>query len=120
VGRFGRARLTWYDHFRFESSRSSCARGLLLGSLPERQRQSGRAACPLCDQEDKNINHLLVSCVFSDSFGTTFCSGWAWLLSLSKPFQDNLDEWWSSSVNLVDGSRKIGFNSLAIVEAWAI
>jgi hypothetical protein len=39
---------------------------------------------------------------------------------LPKPFEDNLDEWWSSSINLVDGSRKIGFDSLVILEAWDI
>jgi hypothetical protein len=62
-------------------------------------------ACLLCDQEDENINHILVSCVFSRQF-------WFHLLqrlglgALSpSPSEDSLDEWWSS----------IDFNPLVIL-----
>jgi hypothetical protein len=77
-------------------------------------------ACPLCDQEDKNINHILVSCVFTRQFWFHLLL-WLGLAALCpSPSEDSLDEWWSSSVNLVDGPRKIGFNSLVILGAWAI
>jgi hypothetical protein len=32
-----------------------------------------------------------------------------------SPSEDSLDEWWSSTVNLDDGPRKIDFNPLVIL-----
>jgi hypothetical protein len=78
------------------------------------------AACLLCDQEDENINHLLVSCVFSRQFWFHLLQQLGLAGLCPSPSEDNLDEWWSSSINQVDGPRKIDFNSLVILGAWAI
>jgi hypothetical protein len=38
------------------------------------------SACPLCDKEDETIQHILVSCVFSqDRFGCLSSENWGWL-----------------------------------------
>ena len=49
-------------------------------------------ACPLCDQEDETINHVLLTCVFARSTWGVICE------ALSKPdwtptTQDYLDLW---------------------------
>jgi hypothetical protein len=70
--------------------------------------------CPLCDQEDETVQHLLVSCVFAREV-------WAQILSKvglqhlspssdEKSFQD----WWRSSEIWVDAAVKKSFNSLVV------
>lgn len=76
--------------------------------------------CPLCDQHEETINHLLISCVFSRQF---------WFESLSRvglqelaPQPEDLDfqEWWRvRSTQVVEQHRK-GFNSLVILGAWIL
>jgi hypothetical protein len=41
--------------------------------------------CPLCDQEDETLDHLLVSCVFTDSFGTWSYGKWGCILLQHNP-----------------------------------
>jgi hypothetical protein len=76
--------------------------------------------CPLCDQEDENIDHLLVSCVFSRQV-------WYYVLrqvdlhSLSRQPTDLVfDDWWEKAAAATSGMSKKGLNSLIILGAWAI
>jgi len=76
--------------------------------------------CPFCDQEDENIDHLLVTCVFAREF-------WFFLLK-----QDNLHaltpqptdfcflNWWEKVNNTVQGAVRQGVNSLIILGAWTL
>jgi hypothetical protein len=76
--------------------------------------------CPLCDQEDETVQHLLASCVFARE---------AWAHILSKVGLQHLSPsgdvksfqvWWRSSEQRVDAAVKKGFNSLVALGAWWI
>jgi hypothetical protein len=76
--------------------------------------------CPLCDQEDENIDHLLVSCVFSRQV-------WYYVLrqvdlhSLSRQPTDLVfDDWWEKAAAATSDMSKKELNSLLILGAWAI
>jgi hypothetical protein len=76
--------------------------------------------CPLCDQEDENIDHLLVSCVFSRQV-------WYYMLrqvglhSLApQPIDLVFDDWWEKATTATSGMSKKGLNSLIILGALAI
>jgi hypothetical protein len=78
------------------------------------------AQCPLCDQEEETINHLLVSCVFARQF-------WFFLLQHFGIHQfcpqltdSSFDLLWENSSNAAAGLTKKGFNSLVILGAWTL
>ena len=61
------------------------------------------AQCPLCDQEEETVNHLLVSCVFARQF-------WFYLLQhfgiqqfCPQPSDLSFDVWWENSSNATVG-----------------
>jgi len=61
------------------------------------------AACPLCDQAQETIDHLLVSCVFARQM-------WFYILQifglqeLAPNLEDeNFDEWWVNTSGRVSG-----------------
>ena len=70
--------------------------------------------CPLCDQEDETIQHILTSCVFAREI-------WFRVLSLVglqqlTPSQDDLvfQEWWRLALTRVLEQQQKGFNSLVV------
>ena len=73
--------------------------------------------CPLCDQEDETIQHILTSCVFAREI-------WFRVLSLVglqlTPSQDDLvfQEWWRLALTRVLEQQQKGFNSSVILVAW--
>uniref|UniRef100_A0A0A9HR92 Reverse transcriptase zinc-binding domain-containing protein n=1 Tax=Arundo donax TaxID=35708 RepID=A0A0A9HR92_ARUDO len=74
--------------------------------------------CPLCDQADETIQHLLFACVFARGI-------WFSVLSITglqqlTPNQDGqtLQEWWSQAQFEVTPQCRKGFNSLVILIAW--
>lgn len=77
-------------------------------------------ACTICDQSDKTIQHILVSCVFA-------LEVWTWTLSKLglvsiapsaelHPFSS----WWRKSIKGVGKDMRKGLNSLIILVAWQI
>ena len=76
--------------------------------------------CPLCDQDEETIDHLLCSCVFS-------CQVWYRVLQrvgvqdLSpRPADISFDGWWASTSNKIDGQARKGFNTIVILGAWSL
>ena len=78
------------------------------------------AHCPLCDQGEETINHLLTSCVFAREF---------WFNLLQKVGQQDLspqqedvsfDDWWARAEKRVDGQIRKGLNSFILLGAWTI
>jgi hypothetical protein len=76
--------------------------------------------CPLCDQQDETINHLLASCVFARQV-------WAGLLQLAglmeliaQPHDEVFEDWWRNASMRVPGQLRKGFNSLVVLGAWVI
>jgi hypothetical protein len=75
-------------------------------------------ACPLCDQGEETIHHLLVSCVFTRQF-------WSHIFqALKLPdlaptlIESSFPNWWRKMSRLVPKERQKGLNSLIILTAW--
>ena len=78
------------------------------------------ARCLLCDQEEENIQHLLVGCVFSRQFWFSLFQRFG-LISLAPQPQDiNFDDWWEKAEASVVGDLRKGLNSLVILGAWCL
>jgi hypothetical protein len=75
--------------------------------------------CPLCDQKDETIDHLLISCVFVRQFWFAFLSQ-VNLQGISPQPNDRsfLDWWRRSNLVIVDTTR--GLNSMFILGAWVL
>ena len=76
--------------------------------------------CPLCDQDEETINHLLVACVFARTF-------WYRLLrklglhSLAPiPGSHSFLDWWEDTSGAVWGLMRKAVNSLIMLGAWLI
>jgi hypothetical protein len=76
--------------------------------------------CPLCDQEEENIDHLLLSCVFTRQFWFSFLQQ----VNLQElaPQLENISfmEWWRRIDEESIGSVQNGLNSLNILGAWTL
>jgi hypothetical protein len=74
--------------------------------------------CPLCDQQEKTIQHILVACVFArDTWWQTLHKVGLHRLTpglATTTFQD----WWREAECQVPKNQKRGFNSLVILVAW--
>jgi hypothetical protein len=76
--------------------------------------------CLLCEQEEKTVSHLLISCAFArqvwfDLLGTIGLQELA-----LQPADDSFEAWWSRSSTRMQGQHRQGFNSLIILRAWVI
>jgi hypothetical protein len=78
------------------------------------------AQCPLCDQEEENINHLLVSCVFARQFWFFLFRRFGFQHLCPQLSDCSFDKWWDDSSKAVSGFTKKGFNSLVILGAWTL
>jgi hypothetical protein len=76
--------------------------------------------CPLCDQEEATINHLVASCVFARRFRFLLLRRVELGDLSTQPLETNFIDWWCRVSTWVDKSVKEGFNSLVILEAWTL
>jgi hypothetical protein len=76
--------------------------------------------CPLCDQEDENIDHLLVSCVFSRQFWYHVLRQVGHHSLTPQPTYLLFDDWWERGSMATSGLTRKGLNSLIILGAWTI
>ena len=76
--------------------------------------------CPLCDQEEETINHLLLSCVFARQIWFEILQGLG-LQELAPQSEDpSFEEWWHKVSNKVSGQVQKGLNSIIILVAWLL
>jgi hypothetical protein len=76
--------------------------------------------CPLCDQEDETLDHLLVSCVFTRKFWYMVLRQVGLHSLAPQPIDLIFDEWWEKASMATSGLTKGGLNSLIILGAWTI
>ena len=76
--------------------------------------------CPLCDQEDETIQHLLTTCMVARQV-------WSRLLQPLEltdlvPLQNerSFADWWRKMLSRVKKVQKKGVNTLIILGAWTI
>ena len=76
--------------------------------------------CPLCEQEEETINHLLSACVFARQFWHRFlgCFGF----QAVTPLPNDLDffMWWQQAGDRISAGVLQGFNTLVVLGAWSI
>jgi hypothetical protein len=76
--------------------------------------------CPLCDQENEDIDHLLVSCVFTRKFGYHPLRQVDLHLPAPHPTDYLFDDWWEKVSLATLGLTRRGLNSLIILRVWTI
>ncbi|ONM30676.1 hypothetical protein ZEAMMB73_Zm00001d040162 [Zea mays] len=76
--------------------------------------------CPLCDQADETINHLLVECSFAKQFWFLFLRSGDFQVLCPSTGDGCFDSWWEKSAEVVGKPLSGGFNSLVILGAWSI
>ena len=78
------------------------------------------ARCPLCDQVEEDIQHLLVGCVFARQFWFDLLRQVGLAVLAPQPCDTSFDEWWSKDDQSVTGDMRKGLNSLIILGSWTI
>ena len=76
--------------------------------------------CPLCDQAEETIDHLLVSCIFTRQVWFRILQKLGLQTLTPEVETASFDEWWETTSNRVDGQVQKGLNSIIILGAWSI
>ena len=71
--------------------------------------------CPLCDQEEENIQHLLVGCVFARHFWLELLQFFGLATLAPQLDEPSFDVWWDRSALMVSADMRKGLNSLLIL-----
>jgi hypothetical protein len=74
--------------------------------------------CPLCDQEQETIQHLLTTRVFARQFWHGILSPFNLGHLIPSPVEASFVEWWGGVINQIHKDKK-GFNSAIILGACA-
>ncbi|GJM95471.1 hypothetical protein PR202_ga12209 [Eleusine coracana subsp. coracana] len=77
-------------------------------------------SCPLCDQEDETIHHILVGCVFARQFWHILLRQAGLELLSPQPSDTSFEEWWNYSAGRVHGEARKKFNTTIILRAWIL
>ena len=76
--------------------------------------------CPLCDQEEETIQHILISCVSARQFWYAMLQP----INLSRltPIRsvNNFADWWKHAERRLPKLHRKRFNSLYILGAWIL
>lgn len=74
--------------------------------------------CPLCDQEQETVQHLLTTCVFARQFWHGILAPFNLGHLIPSPVEASFVEWWGGVINQIHKDKKKGFNSAIILGAW--
>lgn len=74
--------------------------------------------CLMCDQDDENIQHLLVGCVFARQFWFCILSSVGLTLTAPKTTDLSFEAWWDRAESAVSVEARKGLNSLITLGAW--
>lgn len=74
--------------------------------------------CPLCDQEQETVQHLLTTCVFTRQFWHGILAPFNLGHLIPSPVEASFVEWWGGVINQIHKDKKKGFNSAIILGAW--
>jgi hypothetical protein len=76
--------------------------------------------CPLCDQQQETIQHLLNPCIFTRQFWNSILSPFGLghlILSIDEP---SFADWWRRLDNSMHRDKRKGLNSAIILGAWCL
>ena len=75
--------------------------------------------CPLCDQEDETVQHILTTCVFARQFWCAILQPLT-LESLTPARRVSFAGWWKKAERRIPKQLKKDFNSFCILGAWTL
>lgn len=78
------------------------------------------ALCPMCDQEEENIDHILSTCVFARQFWFYFLQRMGLSSAAPQPSDTSFQQWWCRASSSVSGSTRRGLDSLIVLGAWSL
>jgi hypothetical protein len=76
--------------------------------------------CPLCDQEEETIDHLLLSCVFSRQIWFYVLEKFGLQALAPQPDEHSFEEWWDQASRRIPVQVSKGLNSIVILVAWSL
>jgi len=76
--------------------------------------------CPLCDQDEENIQHILTSCAFARQFWFAVLQPLNLAHLAPSSSIASFAEWWRRSWKKIRKQHRRGFNSLCILGAWIL
>jgi hypothetical protein len=76
--------------------------------------------CPMCDQAQETIQHLLTACIFARQFWHTILAAIGLGHLTPTADEENFADWWGKASHKVVKTRKKGLNSLIILGAWCL
>ena len=76
--------------------------------------------CPLCEQEDETIDHILASCVFSRTVWSLLFCRYRLLDVSPSPDDKGFFDWWMRVIALFPEQVKQGLNLLITLGAWML
>ena len=76
--------------------------------------------CPLCDQEEETVQHILTTCVFARQFWFAVLQPLNLVALVPSRRTISLADWWLRAWIKVPKQHKKGFNSLVMLGAWII
>lgn len=76
--------------------------------------------CPMCDQAQETIQHLLSACILARRFWHKILSALGLGHLTPTADEESFAEWWRRMSLRVSKNRKKGLNSLIILGAWCL
>lgn len=73
--------------------------------------------CPLCDQEQETVQHLLTTCVFARQFWHGILAPFNLGHLIPSPVEASFVEWWGGVINQIHKDKKKGFNSAIMISS---
>ncbi|GJN13726.1 hypothetical protein PR202_gb00464 [Eleusine coracana subsp. coracana] len=74
--------------------------------------------CPLCDQEEETIQHLLTTCVVAREVWYKLLQPLGLVSSAPRRWELSFVDWWRKTTKKVKKEDRKGVNSLIILGAW--
>jgi len=75
--------------------------------------------CPLCDQEEETVQHILITCVFARQFPCAILQPLN-LTRLTPARNVSFADWWEKAERRMQKQHRKGFNSLCILGSWTL
>jgi hypothetical protein len=76
--------------------------------------------CPLCDQDQETLDHMLIGCVFAREFWFKLLLQVNLQLLAPQSEDSAFLEWWRTLCTKVSGIARDGLNSLVILGVWTL
>ncbi|TVU39838.1 hypothetical protein EJB05_13279, partial [Eragrostis curvula] len=66
--------------------------------------------CPLCDQAEEDVQHLLTSCVFAREFWFMVFQQYGWQGCVPSPHETSFADWWRKAIKKVRKDQRKDYN----------